>query len=90
MKISAACILALVAPAAAFAPNTPAVHRQQDTSLEVIRSKNFKNAKLDPNPAVDGAGIAKAGVSSGYLNLDPSMLLRKNRTTTIIITTKNE
>ena len=64
MKLSAACILALVAPASAFvAPNMPAAQRQQDTSLEVIRSKNFKNAKLDPNPTIDGAGLAKAGVS---------------------------
>ena len=70
MRLYSLTLLAVLAaaPANAFvAPGMPKSYQQQQqrqqTSLEVIRSKNFKNAKLI-KPEVDGAGLAKAVVSS--------------------------
>ena len=61
---SAITLLALAGSAQAFAPiaqpTTPTT--STTTSLEVIRSKNFKNAKL-VEAQVDTAGVVKAGVS---------------------------
>ena len=64
---SAVSLLALVATANAFVapslpPNKASTSTSSATSLEVIRSKNFKRAKLI-DPEVDTAGVVKAGVS---------------------------
>ena len=64
---SAIATLLLAAPSAqAFAPVVPPAttttsSSSTSTSLEVIRSKNFKNAKL-VEAEVDAAGVVKAGV----------------------------
>jgi hypothetical protein len=63
MRLSGLCVLNLLAaPAGAFvAPNLPKTQQPSSVALEVIRSKNFKNAKL-VKPEVDAGGLAKSVV----------------------------
>jgi len=73
MRFSAAISLValMMSGASAFAPQPAATASRSatttttssSTSLDVIRSKNFKRAKLNPNPQVDPSEVVKAGVS---------------------------
>ena len=64
MRLSTLTVLALVAAAPANAFVGPNLQKAgaSTTALEVIRSKNFKRAKL-VEPEIDAGGLAKAGVS---------------------------
>ena len=64
MKFTSAILslLALAGSTQAFAPLAKPPTTTTTTTLNVIRSKNFKNAKL-VEAEIDTAGVLKAGVS---------------------------
>jgi hypothetical protein len=64
----------LAAPTGAFvAPSLPKTQQLSPVSLEVIRSKNFKNAVL-VKPDVDGGGLAKAVVRATEVLIELSSM----------------